>query len=368
VSGTADVAVAGAGPAGAVAACLLARGGRSAVLIDPRIGRAPEPKPGDALAGAALRLLRGCGLPLPRDGGAHRRIGGNLSVWGGAEPVHRDFLGEPDGPSWRLDRPAFEAGLVDAATAAGARTVADAVAGAERDGDRWRVRLRGGGELRARWIVDATGRAAAVARRLGARRHTDEPLVAVVGRGRPDPAHRFARSIVETVPEGWWYAALLPDGTPTFMLHTGPEEAARLLAAPDAWRAALAATRHVAAAFPAPAFDAPPRGYEACGARLDPAWGDGWAACGDAALSCDPCSAQGILSALHGGMAVAGAVAAALAGDTAPLAAYAAQLAGIRAIYRDRVRQHYAEERRWPDAPFWRQRASWRRAGSGAGS
>ena len=347
----ADVAVIGAGPAGAVAAGLLARVGRRVLLLDPGFAGI---KPGDALPGAAGRLLRTCDLPVPD--GAHRPIGGNISVWGGPEPIYRDFLAEPDGAGWRLDRRRFETGLIDAAVAAGAGFRPEAVRGAEREGALWHVKLRTGGSLTARWLIDATGRAALVARKLGARRHRDEDLVAVVAHARPDPAFTLERSVIEAVPRGWWYAALQPGGAPVFMLHTTPAEAGRLLADPAEWRAALAETRHVSQAFPGPIFDGPPAGFEACGAWLEPVHGDGWLACGDAALSFDPCAAQGIFSALWGGMAAAEAVRTALDGDPAGLAAYAAQLTDIRRTYRARVQMYYAQERRWPDEPFWQER------------
>jgi flavin-dependent dehydrogenase len=348
-----DAAVIGAGPAGAVAACLMARAGRSVLLFDPNATGAALPKPGDALSGAALRVLRACDLPLPSGNPAHRQIGGNISVWGAPEPVHRDFLAEPDGPGWRLDRRIFEADLIAAARAAGALVHLHAFHSASREAGIWRLRVRGGDSVAARWLIDATGRAAVVSRKLGARRQRDEGLVAVVGYGKPDSRFTLERSLVETVPQGWWYTALLPDRRPVFMLHTRPVVAARLRAAPDEWVAALATTRHIARVFPHPVLETPLRAYEACGARLEPVHGDGWVACGDAALSFDPCAAQGIFSALYGGMAAAGAVQAALQGEMAPLFAYEAQCGDIRRAYRQHARLHYAEERRWRETDFW---------------
>jgi flavin-dependent dehydrogenase len=349
----ADVAVVGAGPAGAVAACRLARAGCSVLLLDPQADGSGPSKPGDALAGAALRVLRACDLPLPSDSPFHRPVGGNISVWGGPEPVHRDFLAEPDGPSWRLDRRRFEADLVATALAAGAVVRPRAVRDVTGKAGAWRLCLGNGVTVAARWLVDASGRAATVARRLGARRRRDEGLVAVVGYARPDRAFALERSLVETTPDGWWYAALLPDRRPVFMLHARPAHAARLRAGPGQWHAALSTARHIGEAFPAPVFDRPLRGHDAGGAWLERVCGDGWTACGDAALSFDPCAAQGIFSALHGGMAAADAVRAALRGDMAPLSAYEAQCADVRGIYHRRVRAHYAAERRWPGSAFW---------------
>jgi flavin-dependent dehydrogenase len=265
-------------------------------------------KPGDALPGAALRVLRACGLPAPSQSPEHRPIGGNISAWGGPDAVRRDFLAEPDGPSWRLDRRVFEADLIAAARAAGVEARADALQDARREGEVWRLRWREGGGGTARWLIDATGRSAAVARKFGARRHFDEPLVAIVGHGRPHPRFAIEQSLVETTPDGWWYAALLPDRRPVFMLHTRPGSRV----SPDLWRARLAATRHIAQAFPYVRFEDRLRGYDARGGWLAPVHGDGWIACGDAALSFDPSAAQGLFSALYLGMAAADATHAAL--------------------------------------------------------
>lgn len=357
---TYDVVVAGAGPAGAVATCLLARAGLSVLICDPRLGFGPkEPaKPGEALPGAATRLLQAYGLPLPETSGCHTPIGGNISAWGYPEPIYRDFVNEPDGLGWRLDRSAFEAELVAAASAAGVTTLSQLISAVVREGNAWKLETRDGAEWRATWLVDATGRAASVARRLGATRRRDESLVAVIGRARSDPGYRLNRTIVETTPLGWWYAALLPHGGPVFMLHTLRDEAARLVCRPEQWRAELALTTHVAAAFPGAVFDEPLRAHEACGAWLDPIHGPGWVACGDAASSFDPAAAQGIFNALWAGVEVGGAIAAAMRGNLEPLHAYVARIAEIRRIYRERLLTHYASEQRWPDAPFWRERRS----------
>ena len=355
---TYDVAVAGAGPAGAVAAGLLARAGLSVLLCDPRLGLGAAPaKPGEALPGAADRLLRACGLPPPGASGRHASIGGNISIWGSPDPIRRDFLNEPDGAGFRLDRAAFEAELVGAARSAGADVHAVRLVEAARDAGRWTLRSRDGATWRAAFLVDAGGRRAPLARRLGARRRRDEPLVAVVGRACSHAEYHLNRTVVETVPEGWWYAALLPGGAPVFMLHTRPADAARLVARPDEWRAALAVTRHVAAAFPGAELAAPLGAHDAGGAWLDPVLGPGWVAVGDAALSFDPAAAQGMFSALHAGMTVAHAIPAALGGNDVQLQAYAATLVEIRRLYRMRLRAHYAGEQRWPEAPFWRERA-----------
>lgn len=51
-----------------------------------------------------------------------------------------------------------------------------------------------------------------------------------------------------------------------------------------------------------------PQVSPASGAWLDPVCGEGWIACGDAALAFDPLSSQGLLGALASGVAAARAI------------------------------------------------------------
>lgn len=123
----ADVVVAGAGPAGAIAARVLARAGADVLLLEAR--SFPRPKVcGDALIPDSLALLREEGLLETVSPHAHA-----------AEAI-RVFA--PSGRSVRLSAPFLtirrehlDAMLVEAAVAAGARLVENArVSGPRRDG------------------------------------------------------------------------------------------------------------------------------------------------------------------------------------------------------------------------------------------
>jgi flavin-dependent dehydrogenase len=102
---------------------------------------------------------------------------------------------------------------------------------------------------------------------------------------------------------------------------------------------------------------------DARGARLKDVFGEGWIACGDAAMSFDPISGQGIFSALHGGLTAGTAVAAALNRRTELIDEYSARINDVWTIYRKRLRSIYQSERRWPAACFW---SRWRDAGFAA--
>ncbi len=302
-------------------------------------------KIGESLPGAAGRLLTSLGLPPPGEG--HLRLGGNLSAWGSDELTPTDFLNDPDGAGWRLDRPRFDESLRTAAVEAGVaprRARLRALAGEPGD---WRLALDDGDTLTAAWLVDASGRAGAVSRRLSIAPGPNEALIALHALGRSAAPIPLARTLVETCPQGWWYAARLPDDRVLAALHVLPQDAPALTR-PGAWQAALAETRYIAKALAGVAFPARPRGAPAGTTTRAEVAGPGWIACGDAALAFDPVSSQGIFSALHGGMTAARAL------QEGTTDAYAQRLVEIEIHYRRRRKQAYASEQRWPDAPFWR--------------
>jgi flavin-dependent dehydrogenase len=346
-----DTIVAGAGPGGAVAAYELARSGRRVLLADAVDPGAP--KIGEALPGAAARLLRSIDLPVPDRDGPHAPIMGNLSSWDSEELVASDFIRDPDGPGWRLDRASFDAELRSAAIRAGATYRGARLVGIQRRDELWTVRFGDGKTDLARWIVDATGRRAAIARRLGARRLRDARLLAVYASGRPASDLRLNRTVIEATRHGWWYAARLPSGKAVAGFHAHQSDAVRRLADPDGWRNALADTRHVGRMLADTPFEQPLRPLDACGARLDRFGGDGWIACGDAALSFDPISGQGIFSALYGGLLAGRTIKEALDGGEMRLDAYSRKLEDIRAVYAVRCRAAYRSERRFAAEPFW---------------
>ncbi|HEX6376130.1 MAG TPA: tryptophan 7-halogenase [Allosphingosinicella sp.] len=353
----ADVAIIGAGPAGAAAAIALAPAHR-VVLID-RLA-APGDRIGETLPGAARRLLDALGAWPGFEAAGHSPCHARRSVWGAAEPVELDGFRDPDGPGWRLDRRAFEAGLRAEAQARGARLIAPAAArAATRDGSGWRVALAGAGTVTARAIVDAGGRGSRLLRAEGGRRVADDRLICAWTH-LPLLREPAELTYVEAEAGGWWYSAPLPDGRRLLAFHTDAdlETAATLTPAALVERAGRSATLRAEIADAGAPGPGPARICAAHGARLTAPAGPGRLAVGDAALAFDPLSSQGLFNALCTGLTGGRAAAAALAGDAAALPAYAARLDAIWTAYREHCRLYYGEERRWPDAPFWARRLS----------
>ena len=91
-------------------------------------------------------------------------------------------------------------------------------------------------------------------------------------------------------------------------------------------------------------------------ALTQPAAGKAWLAVGDAALSFDPLSSQGIFNALYTGLAAAESVHRFLQSEISSFAEYQEQLEEIRAAYERHLQAWYRSEKRWSEEEFWQGR------------
>jgi 2-polyprenyl-6-methoxyphenol hydroxylase-like FAD-dependent oxidoreductase len=188
---------------------------------------------GESLPPAARPLLHALGVldRIRNDG--HLACTGSLSVWG--SPLVRcvDFIFDPNGSGWILDRPVFDAALVEAARAAGAEVCGDLVKRVRRrKSGRWRLIIEGARsgehEIGCRWIIDSSGRRAAIARHLGAKLRVRDRLTAFTAMAAPSRRRDTERrTLVEAVPDGWWYTSLVHGGRRVFMYLTDADLAPR---------------------------------------------------------------------------------------------------------------------------------------------
>jgi flavin-dependent dehydrogenase len=230
----------------------------------------------------------------------------------------------------------------------------------ERHGKRFRLEVENGSAsevLEADFVADATGRRARVARRLGARRIRYDRLVGIAALLRSPTPDTDTYTLVEAVPEGWWYSALLADGRLALAFMTDGDLLNR-----NAWHSGLARrlaqTRITRARVEDHGYtlEEEPRALPAETSRLDTILGDGWLALGDAAAAYDPLSSHGIGSAMGSGFYAGHAIADLLAGHPEAGLAYLDVLQNAYGGCLDLQKRHYAGERRWPEAPFWRRR------------
>ncbi len=366
---TVDVAIAGGGPGGAAAAIALAKQGQRVLLADAGTGR--WPRIGEGLPPSARALLRELGVLDQVLADGHRTSPGTVAFWGSDTAHTEDSLFGLHGDGLQLDRARFDAGLRTAAQAAGAQVL---------DGARLRLQERGDArtlhtlELRigeaapqrvqARWLIDASGRSATLARALGAQRITHDHLLAfhqrLVGGAATD---RDGRTWVEAVANGWWYSVLLPSGErliaflSDFRGEDGAAARRSLLKDEGLWNALREAPRlHALCAEHGWRPHGVVQGADAGSTELDRAGGERWLAVGDAALAFDPLSSKGIANALYTGMRAAGVIRACELGDADAVGGYARHLREIHRVYRGKCWGFYGMEGRWAQSGFWRRR------------
>jgi flavin-dependent dehydrogenase len=292
---------------------------------------------------------------------------GNRSSWGDDGAVtDLDFLRDPFGHGWHLDRPAFNRALLDAVESAGITVWRqNRVTSIERNEGTWQIATAspdGDGILYADLLVDASGRRSLVARFEHIRRRTLDSQVAAVAFLHPGdhaiPLHD-ATTIIEAVLVGWWYAALLPGQRLAVSWFTDPDLLAEHAAwRPDGWWNLLQSSNLVGPLIVEHGYEKPHHidMYPAGSSLLTQPTGDGWIAAGDASASYDPLSSHGIGSALANGRSAARAIAATLTGDPTAFSTYRDHLLANYTNYLCTRHAYYADEHRWPTSPYWRRR------------
>jgi flavin-dependent dehydrogenase len=357
-----DVIVVGGGPAGSTAALSLVRVGYSVAILE-RSDYA-NPRVGETLPPAVKAPLTHLGL---WDTFLHDSPSSSpaiFSAWGSEMLNELNHFYNPYGVGWHIDRRRFDAMLVRVAQDAGATLKKGArEVLCETDGSGgWTVGFRSAYArhlLRARFLLDATGRSSAVARRMGARRVRHDNLVGVVGffatgseQQAPSPI-----TLIEAVENGWWYSAPLPGSRLVIAYMTDVDVYARgRRQSAGTWLEQLGHTTYTQTRAKTGTLDSGPLIVQANSSQLDRLYGDNWVAVGDAALAFDPLSGQGVYRALESGMRGANVVQAFFAGGRREFASYADTLGEIFNQFLVLRGKYYSQERRWPHSVFWRRR------------
>lgn len=358
---SADVVIVGGGPAGCAAALTLRRYSALSVVVVEQ-GDYHAPRIGETVPPSIQPLLGYLGVWEPFVAAQHLPAPGTSAAWGQPTLATQDFLFTGRGAGWHLDRRRFDEMLAEQVVASGGTLLTQTrIAGCTRtEAGAWHLTLAGpdGGEytLEARFLIEASGKKASLAKRLGARQQRFDRLVGIVGfyDGAAHPSHL---TLVEAVEAGWWYSARLPDGRGVVAFMSDADLVRDLRASHrDGWLALLAAASHTRERLAGGTLLAPPRVRPAFSHLLHPLSGDGWLAAGDALASFDPLASMGIGHALSSGSHAARVAYDLLTSDGSLLPSYATSAAQNVQNYLALRQRHYLREGRWPDAPFWARR------------
>lgn len=346
-----EVVILGGGPAGAACAVALCQRGFSVALVEG--SRAREVwSIGESVSAACRYPLGELGLWEAFEQAGHRPSYLTQSAWGSDKLEERHSINHRLGPDYHVDRRSFDAWLRERARAAGA----ELFSGTDVANVRWDAGARlftltsPRATFVAPWLIDATGRAAWLTRRLGGRRLRAGELVCV---SREYENARFEPSIlVETAPNGWWYTGPLPNARASALYLTLGQEAKRAREG-DGWerlvRAAPHSARRLAAATPLGSV-------RACSAEPARSAWDGelpFLPVGDAAAAFDPMSGSGLCFAFRSALEAASVLSAARTGRQSLFVGYRSGVEQVFAEHVRRRRELYAQERRWKDSEFW---------------
>lgn len=330
-----QVLVAGGGPAGLAAAIALAERQVDVLVADAGPPAAVLSRH-EMLPVAARPVLRRLGLAALQD--RSMALTGVVSLWGMARPVDHTAAMPELGPfGWSIDRTALHDALSTRAEALGVRRYRGRVRCVTGRAGAWRV--ASGRVLQAEYLVDATGRPAAVARRLGATVQYGPNLVAATC-DIPQPVP--TKLLVEAVPEGWCYVLPRQGGGAFGFLTAG-----RGVRQPCILARAVRNLR----LLPRPNHLGPLSFSDGRMARLFPSADANWLATGDAAAAFDPVASQGLFNALSGGFFAGNAAADALAGDAAAVEAH--QVLSARTAARSHKLTPLQYANRPFDSAFW---------------
>lgn len=360
-----DVFILGAGPAGCCVALNLAPFYRTLMIDRNSI---PASRAGESLPPATNKLLRDMGLLDEFKGQGHLPYYGNQSRWGSEYLREIDFLRDPNGHGWHLDRQQFEIWLRKKAIERGAALLAPAqLAQVEwNQNQRWAIAVMHGDQrltIQARILIDAGGRTPVIAKRLGATRIQLDNMVCgwVIGKAQINDSQQ-GFSYIQSVPQGWWYTAPTPGGKRIVAFHTRASNAA------TAWMHSARSLLEHAQKIPHlceridfeiihPSPWQLQHGYTAANSTItQPAVGSAWLTVGDAACSFDPLSSQGIFNALYTGLAASESVYRFLQGEFSSFTEYQQQLEAIWDAYQRHLQEWYRSEKRWSEEEFWKDR------------
>lgn len=360
-----DIAIAGAGPAGAATARRLAQSGCRVVLLER--SQFDKPRVGESLAPSVQPLLTDLGVwrefvdlqPLPSYG--------TRSAWGAARASEHSHLQTPYLCGWHVDRLSFDCMLAQSAVSAGAQLllgvqVVRCVSGAN---GRFVLSLASDDDLdcidqlQADFVIDATGRGSTVARRLGGTSIMFDRLVGVAAEFANARAGTSCYTLVETTPDGWWYSA--PSGNEssmTMLMTDGDLVCSQGTRELPQWRNALSQAQLTRASIDGCERKWGPRVFSAVSQRLqrNDHNQQRWLAVGDATLAVDPISGSGVVRALKTAKAAASTAMSALSGDKTAISSYEADRDRECTEYLLERAAYYQIERRWPNAPFWQRR------------
>lgn len=358
-----DVVIIGGGPAGCAAAIRLKQLTDYRILLLERdAGR--QQHVGESIPPDTRKLLQLLGVWDAFQSQRHDPCLGSCSAWGSETLGYNDFIYNPMGHGWHLNRPKFNQMLRHAVQ--NSQVVYQdqcKFINSEKTGDGYCLNLKTGGEntqVSTRWVIDATGIKASFASKLGSHCMHQDHQVCLTGffsQQHAPPLNQL--TLLEATTYGWWYAAKIPENRTVVALACDREFMQRFVLRNEKnWLKLLLAHSF----YIAPQVALQQWQENSLTINRTPSCinsqitGKNWLVTGDAASAYDPISAQGIYKALAQGINAAEAIDQFHQGKPDALRQYGQNIRQQYAIYLEQRNHLYQQETRWQQSPFWQNR------------
>ena len=343
--------VVGGGPAGVAAALSCSAAGMEVTVIERT--DLTEFRPGESLSARGRHTLSLLGISGNAIGHTVQNTFNRSSIWGNEDCISSESIFDPHGHYWTVERPEFDRALLEQVRTRGIDVrLGTRVRNVAFQDDRWLLIANCGRRIvqfEGDIVIDASGRQSVLFRQYGAHAIYYDSLVGVTAIKTIEA--RRNSILVESIRNGWWYSVETPGNRLIATFMTDTDTLRKEGGAHPTWANALAQATKTRVRWGA--SKAPNKLYvrSARTRTLDRVAGTRWLAVGDAALSKDPLSGEGIASALEDGRS-AGRNALLILEGGIPSSNY----------YRDtkfylRTRANvYRRELRWKEFPFWYRR------------
>jgi flavin-dependent dehydrogenase len=355
-----DVLIAGGGPAGAAAALSLLKAGKSVMVVHR--GSASPFLVGETLPPGAMPFLQELGVQLSP--AAHLPCCGIRSMWGSGEVQTQDFIFQPFGVGYHLDRKLFDAQLLEAAAQQGAQVLTPAsVLHTQRLGTHWETQVQHQQQFRvvkSSWLIDATGRARKLSRILKREAQLLDEMSAFYAM-LDAPAHEDLDDFtsLEAVENGWWYTARLANKRRIVAFHSELSLLQTLdIKKPAHFFELLNKTQWIGPLVNKAGYQKT-IGLKSTSANSSLNLGlpiSGMLAAGDSLMTFDPLSGQGITNAFYTGILAGKTIVNEASDRETALKEYKDAISTVYSLYLRRLHAAYGAESRWPGSVFWQRK------------
>lgn len=358
-----EILIIGGGIAGCIAAISLAKNYKI-TLIDKLI--APIDKIGESLAPASQRILKELKLLKATNNFENDIYIKNLgmqSYWG-SDKVHIvDHLKNPDGYVRNLDRKKFESYLRETAAKKGVNCLwGNKLYSSSYKNKKWEVTVKSNATknrtthiINACFVIDASGRQAHFAKSIGINRIAFDNLMACWITLPNNSTNKMSTIIADKL--GWWYSAVTPNNKRIISFQTDSDlinkGAFKNL---DSFLQLAKDQLKIKELIPSTIENVNFKGtVSANSTRLEKVVGKQWIALGDAAISFDPLSSQGMFNAMASAMQVQKLFTNFKEMQTFNTI-YTHQIDSVWKHYLNHKKLFYNAENRWKESPFWNRR------------